>query len=145
MSGDIENDGTPNQISTILCNHRMEGKFHFLALWHIINSEKTYGITWPRGPHHYRLGVSRIFSSYIWKRFEWHKIRSFHGNGTIDHLGSIHFSYTWLCNWEHPFLAWRKGESPGTLHTSKTLPWRAAPTRCGTMRFLCALVAQLVD
>jgi hypothetical protein len=63
----------------------------------------------------------------------------------IDHLGSIHFSYTWLCNWEHPFSAWSEGESRGALHTSQALPWRVAPTWCGIMRFLCAPAAQLVD
>jgi len=63
----------------------------------------------------------------------------------IDHLGSIHFSYAWLCNWEHSFSAWREGESPGALHVGQALPWRAAPIRCSTMRFLCTPVAQLVD
>jgi hypothetical protein len=63
----------------------------------------------------------------------------------IDHLKSIHFSYTWLCNWEHPFSTWPKGESLGTLHVGQTLPWKTAPTRCGTMRFLCAPATQLVD
>jgi hypothetical protein len=70
---------------------------------------------------------------------------AFHGHGTIDHLGSIHFSYTWLCNWKHPFSAWPEEENPGTLHTNQTLPWRAAPIQCGTMRFLCALTTQLLD
>jgi hypothetical protein len=56
---------------------------------------------------------------------------------------SIHFSYAWLCNWEHPFSTWPKGESLGTLHDNQT--WRAPPTQCGTMQFLCALVSQLVD
>jgi hypothetical protein len=117
-SGDIENDGTHSQISTIVCNHRMEGQFHFLALWHTINSKKTFGITWPRGPHHFRLGVSRVFSGWIWKRLEWHKIQSLHGHGMIDHLGSIHFSYAWLYNWEHPFSVWPKGKSSRTLYAS---------------------------
>ncbi len=26
------------------------------------------------------------------------KPQSLHGHRTIDHLGSIHFSYAWLCN-----------------------------------------------
>jgi hypothetical protein len=43
------------------------------------------------------------------------------------------------------FSAWPKGKSPGALHASQTLPWRALLTQCGTMRFLCALVAQLED
>jgi hypothetical protein len=87
----------------------------------------------------------RIFSSWIWKRLEWHKIWSFHGHDTINYLGSIHFSYTWLCNWEHPFSVWSKGESLGALHTSQALPWRTVPIWCGKMRFLCALATQLVD
>jgi len=41
----------------------MKGKFHFLTLRHITNSKETYGITWPREPHHFRLGVSRIFNN----------------------------------------------------------------------------------
>jgi hypothetical protein len=118
----------------------MEGQFHFLALRHTTNSKEAYGVIWPRGPHHFRLGVLRIFSNWIWRRLEWHKIWSLHGHGTIDHLGSIHFSYAWLCNWKHPFSAWPKGESPGALHVGQTLVWR-----CGTMRFLCAPVAQLMD
>ncbi len=89
--------------------------------------------------------MSRIFSGWIWKRLEWHKIWSFHGHDTIDHLGSIHFFYTWLCNWKHPFSTWLEGKSPGALHTGQTLPWRIAPTWCGIMRFLCTSVAQLVD
>ncbi len=32
VSGGIKNDGAHSQISTIVCNHRMEGQFHFLAL-----------------------------------------------------------------------------------------------------------------
>ncbi len=63
----------------------------------------------------------------------------------IDHLGSIHFSYTWLYNWEHPFSAWPKGKSPWTLHVGQTLPWRVALIQCDIMQFLCAPVAQLVD
>ncbi len=63
----------------------------------------------------------------------------------IDHLGLIHFSYAWLCNWEHPFSTWLEGESLAALHASQTLPWRAAPIWCGTMQFLCTSVAQLVD
>jgi len=117
-----------------------EGQFHFLALWHTTNSEEAYGITWPCGPHHFKLVVSRIFNTGIWRRLEWHKIWSFHGHGLIDHLGSIHFSYAWLCNWEHPFLTWPKGKSPGALHANQTLPWRTTPTQCGTMWFLCALI-----
>jgi hypothetical protein len=89
--------------------------------------------------------MPRIFSGWIWKSLEWHKIWSLHRLGTIDHLGSIHFSYNWLCNWKQPFLAWPKGESPGALYVGQALPWKVAPTRCGTMWFLCALVAQLVD
>jgi hypothetical protein len=89
--------------------------------------------------------MSRIFSDLIWRRLEWHKIRSLHGHGMIDHLSSIHLSYAWLCNYEHPFSAWPKGESPRALHAGQALPWRAAPTRCDTMQFLCAPVAQLVD
>ncbi len=123
----------------------MAGQFHFLALLHTANSKEAYGITSPRGPHHFKLGVSRIFNGWIWKRLEWHKIWSFHEHGTIDHLSSIHFSYVWLCNWKHPFSIWPKGKSPRTLHASQALPWRATPTRCGTMWFLCAPVAQLVD
>jgi hypothetical protein len=65
--------------------------------------------------------------------------------GMIDHLGSIHLSYAWLCNWKHPFSTWLEGESPRALHVGQALLWRAAPTRWGTMRFLCALVAQLVN
>jgi hypothetical protein len=91
------------------------------------------------------LGVSRIFSGWIRRRLEWHKIWPFHGHDTIDHLGSIHFSYTWLCNWEHSFSIWSERESPGTLHTGQALPWRTAFTWCDTMRFLCAPAAQLVD
>jgi hypothetical protein len=60
-SGDIENDGAHNQISTTIYNHRMEGQFHYLAFWHVTNFKKTYGITWLCGSHHFRLGVSRIF------------------------------------------------------------------------------------
>ncbi len=123
----------------------MEGEFHLLALWHTINSKETYGIIRPHGPHHFRLGVSRIFSGWIWRRLEWHKIWSFHGHGMIDHLGSIHFSYAWLCNWEHFFSVWPKGESPGALHIGQALPWRAVPTWCGIMRFLCAPAMQLMD
>jgi len=63
----------------------------------------------------------------------------------INHLGSIHFSYVWLCNWEHPFLAWLERKSLGTLHAGQALPWKAVPTRCGIMRFLCAPTTQLVD
>jgi len=123
----------------------MEGEFHFLVLWHTTNSEKTYGITWPCGPHHFKLGVSRIFSGWIWRSFKWHKIRFLHRHGTIDHLSSIHFSYTWLCNWEHPFSIWPEGKRPGALHVGQTLPWKATPIWCGTMWFLCALTMQLVD
>jgi hypothetical protein len=36
-------------------------------------------------------------------------------------------------------------QSPRILHIGQALPWKAALTRCGTMRFLCALAAQLVD
>jgi hypothetical protein len=75
----------------------------------------------------------------------WHNIRSLHGHGTIDHLGSINFSYVWLCNWEHPFSTWLEGESPKAVHTDQALPWRTTPTRCGIMRFLCTPAAQLVD
>ncbi len=89
--------------------------------------------------------MSRIFNGWIWRRLEWHKIWSFHGHDTIDHLSSIHFSYNWLCNWEHSFSTWSEGESTGALHTGWALPWRATPTWCGTMRFLCAPAAQLVD
>jgi hypothetical protein len=39
----------------------MEGQFHFLALWHTTNLEEVYGITWPHGPHHFRLGVLEDF------------------------------------------------------------------------------------
>ncbi len=88
--------------------------------------------------------MSRIFYDWIWRNLS-DKIWSFHEHDTIDHLGSIHFSYTWLCNWEHPLSAWLEGESPRALHIGQTLPWRAAPTWCGTMRFLCASVVQLVD
>ncbi len=123
----------------------MEGEFHFLALWHTTNSKEAYGITWPRGLHHFRLGVSRIFKGWIWRRLEWHKIWSFHGHGTIHHLGSIHFSYIWLYNWGHTFSTWPEGKSPRALHTGQTLPWRATPTQCDTMWFLCAPAAQLVD
>jgi hypothetical protein len=91
------------------------------------------------------LGMSRIFNGWIWRRLEWHKIWSFHGHGMIDHMGAIYFSYTWLCNWEHSFLAWPKGESLGALHAGQTLPWGATPIRCGIMWFLCALIVQLVD
>jgi hypothetical protein len=89
--------------------------------------------------------MSRIFSDWIWRRLEWHKIWSLHGHGTIDHLGSIHFSYVWLCNWEHSFSTWPKGESPKALHAGQALPWKDAPTQCDTMRFLCAPATQLVD
>jgi hypothetical protein len=122
----------------------MEGQFHFLALWHTTNSEEAYGITWPHGPHHFRLRMSRIFNVWIWKRLEWHKIQSLHGHGTIDHLGSIHFSNSWLCNWEHPFSTWLERKSPRALHVGQTLPWRATLIWCGTMRFLCASTTQLV-
>jgi hypothetical protein len=91
------------------------------------------------------LGVLRILNNWIWRRLEWHKIRSFHRHGMINHLGSIHFSYAWLCNWEHPFIAWLEGESPRALHAGQTLPWRATLTWCGTMWFLCAPTMQLVD
>ncbi len=110
------------KFSTTVCNHHMEGQFHFFALWHTTNSEETCGIIWPHGPHHFKLGVSRIFNGWIWRRLEWHKIRSLHGHGTIDHLGSIHFSYIWLCNWEHPFSVWPKGKSPRALHVGQVLP-----------------------
>jgi len=93
----------------------------------------------------FRLGMWRIFSNWIWRRLEWHKIWSLQGHGTIDHLGSIHFSYAWLCNWKYPFLAWTKGEIPGALHVGQTLPWRTPPIWCGTMRFLCTPATQLVD
>jgi hypothetical protein len=73
------------------------------------------------------------------------KIQSLHGHGTIDHLGSIHFSYAWLCNWKYLFLAWAKGESPGTLYVGQALPWSAASTWCSTMQFLCTPATQLVD
>jgi hypothetical protein len=79
------------------------------------------------------------------KGLEWHKIQSLHQHGMINHLGSIHFSFAWLCNWEHPFSAWLEGESLGALHVNQALPWRTTPTRCNTMRFLCALATQLVD
>jgi hypothetical protein len=36
-------------------------------------------------------------------------------------------------------------ESIRALHVGQALPWRVAPTRCDTMQFLCAPVAQLVD
>jgi hypothetical protein len=123
----------------------MEGQFHFLVLWHTTNSEEAYGITWPHGTHHFRLIVSRIFSDWFWRMLEWHKIQSLHRYGTINHLGLIHVSYVWLCNWEHPFSTWPEGESLRALHAGQTLPWRIALIRCGTMRFLCALVMQLVD
>jgi hypothetical protein len=65
------------------------------------------------------LGVSRIFTRWIWRRLEWHKIWSLHRHGTIDHLGSIHFSYRWLCNWEHPILnLTRRRKSRSTTHRS---------------------------
>ncbi len=99
----------------------------------------------PHGLHHFKLGMSKIFTGWIWRRLEWHKVWSLHGHGMIDHLGLIHFSYTWLCNWKHPFSAWPKGESPRTPHTGQTLPWRIAPTQCSIMWFLCAPTAQLVD
>jgi hypothetical protein len=51
---------------------------------------------------------------------------------------------TWLCNWKHPFF-WPKGKSLGALHDGQAFPWRATPTQCGTMRFLCAPATQLVD
>ncbi len=86
-----------------------------------------------------------IFNGWIWRRLEWHKIRSLHGHGIIDHLGSIHFSYAWLCNWEHSFSTWPEGESPGSLHAGQALPWRGAFTWCNKMRFLCAPAMQLVD
>jgi len=89
--------------------------------------------------------VSRIFSDWIWKRLEWHKIWSLHGHGTIDHLGLIHFSYTWLCNWEHPLSAWPKRESLGTLHPGQALPWRVTLIQRDTMQFLCTSIPQLVD
>jgi hypothetical protein len=73
------------------------------------------------------------------------KIWSLHGHGMIDHLGWIHFSYVWLCNWKHPFSISPKGKSPKALHIGQTLPWKAAPTKCGTMQFLCASTTQLVD
>jgi len=60
-------------------------------------------------------------------------------------LGSIHLFYVWLCNWEHPFLTWLEGKSPGTLHVGQALPWKVAPIWCDTMRFLCALAPHLVD
>jgi hypothetical protein len=108
-------------------------QFHFFALWHTTNSKEAYGIIWPCGPHHFRLGVSRIFNDWIWKRLEWHKIWSLHEHGTIDHLGSTHFSYVWLCNWKHPFLVLLEGKSPGTLHVGQALPWKAALIWCGIM------------
>jgi len=89
--------------------------------------------------------VSRIFSGWIWRRLEWHKIWSFHKHDMIDHLASIHFSYIWLCNWEHPFSAWSEGESPKALHTSQALPWRATTTWCDIIQFLCTPAAQLMD
>jgi hypothetical protein len=89
--------------------------------------------------------MSRIFSGWIWKRLEWHKIRSIDEYGTIDHLGLIHVSYVWLCNWEHPFSTWQEGASPGALHAGETLPWRVVLIRCSTMQFLCAPIVQLVD
>ncbi len=93
----------------------------------------------------FQVGSVKDFQRLDLERLEWHKIWSFHGHDTIDHLGSIHFSYTWLCNWEHSFSAWSKGKSLGTLHIGQALPWRAAPTWCGTMWFLCAPATQLVD
>jgi hypothetical protein len=87
----------------------------------------------------------RIFNGWIWRKLEWHKIWSPHRHGTINHLGSIHFYYTWLCNWEHPFLVWPEGESLKALHGGQELPWRVVSTRCGTMQFLCALIAQIMD
>jgi hypothetical protein len=91
------------------------------------------------------LGMSRIFSGWIWKRFKWHKIQYIHGHGMIDHLGLIHFSYAWLCNWKYPFSIWPEGESPRALHASQALPWKVALTQCGTMQFLCTPITQLVD
>jgi hypothetical protein len=123
----------------------MEGQFHFLALWHITNSEEAYGITWPRGPHHFKLGVLRIFNGWIWRRLEWFKIQSLHEHGMIDHQDSIHFSYVWLYNLEHFFSAWPKGENPWSLHAGQTLPWRTAPIWCDTMQFLCAPTRQLIN
>jgi len=122
----------------------MEGQFHFLALWHTTNSEKTYGIIWPRGPHQFRLGLSRIFNSWIWRKFEWHKIQFLHKHGMTNHLGSIQFSYVWLCNWEHPFSTWPKRENPRALHVSQALLWRTALTWWSTMQFLCTPATQLV-
>jgi hypothetical protein len=69
----------------------------------------------------------------------------FHGQGRIDHLGSIHFSYAWLCNWEYPFSVWPEGESPGTLHVGQAFPRRMVPIQCGIIRFLCASTMQLVE
>jgi hypothetical protein len=69
----------------------------------------------------------------------------FHEHGTINHLGSIHLSYVWLCNWEHPFSAWPEGKSLRALHIGQTLHWRVALIRCGIMRFLCAPATQLED
>jgi hypothetical protein len=40
------------------------------ATTHTTNSEEAYGIAWPRGPHHFRLGMSRIFIGWIWRRLE---------------------------------------------------------------------------
>ncbi len=123
----------------------MEGQFHFLDFWHTTNLEKTYGITWPCGPHHFKLVMSRIFNGYIWRKFKWHKIWSLNEHGTIDCLGLIHFSYVWLCNWKHPFSAWPKGESLQALHVNQALPWKALLAQCGTMGFLYASTMQLVD
>ncbi len=47
----------------------MEGQFHFLTLRHTTNLEEPYGITWPRGPYHFRLGVSRIFTARFGEGF----------------------------------------------------------------------------
>jgi hypothetical protein len=32
--------------------------------------QKKNGIVQPRGPHHFRLGMSKIFNSWIWRRLK---------------------------------------------------------------------------
>jgi hypothetical protein len=93
----------------------------------------------------FQVGSVKDFNSWIWRRLEWHKIQSVHEHGTIDHMGSIHFSYVWLCNWEYHFLAWPEGESPRALHVGQALPWKVVPTQCNTMQFLCAPAVQFID
>jgi len=63
----------------------------------------------------------------------------------------------WLITWFqsiYPTLGYVFENTPSHLDQRRksmsttrwsTLPWRAASTRCGTMRFLCALAVQLVD